>query len=129
MVLRESTTRTAHRRCMTHPRAYNRRRDSDPLQPKEMTMKSEKLTRRQMFGASVLGLPAIPVVVETAFAQAKPAAAALPVLGPNEPAAKALGYVEDTKKVDKKANPNHKPRIGNSKGPLRTAHFAERALW
>ena len=72
-------------------------------------MKSDKLTRRQVLGASVLGLPAIPVVVETAFAQAKPAAGALPVLSPTEPAAKALGYVEDSKKVDQKANPNHKP--------------------
>lgn len=75
-------------------------------------MKNDKLTRRQLLGATVLGLPAIPVVVETAFAQAKPAApaagAALPVLSPTEPAAKALGYVEDTKKVDAKANPNHK---------------------
>ncbi|MEY2722077.1 MAG: hypothetical protein RL597_1522 [Pseudomonadota bacterium] len=70
-------------------------------------MKSDKLSRRQVLGATVLGLPAIPV--ETAFAQAKPAAGALPVLSPSEPAAKALGYVEDTKKVDKKANPNHKP--------------------
>ena len=75
-------------------------------------MKNDKLTRRQLLGATVLGLPAIPVVVETAFAQAKPAApaavAALPVLNPTEPAAKALGYVEDSKKVDAKANPNHK---------------------
>ncbi|MBM4232838.1 MAG: iron permease [Gammaproteobacteria bacterium] len=72
-------------------------------------MKSDKLTRRQVLGASVLGLPAIPVVVETAFAQAKPAAGALPVLSPAEPAAKALGYVEDTKTVNQKANPSHKP--------------------
>ena len=72
-------------------------------------MKSDKLSRRQVLGATVLGLPAIPVVVETAFAQAKPAAGSLPILSPNEPAAKALGYVEDTKKVDQKANPNHKP--------------------
>ena len=57
----------------------------------------------------MLGLPAIPVVVETAFAQAKPAAAALPVLSPTEPAAKALGYVEDAKKVDAKTNPSYKP--------------------
>jgi len=72
-------------------------------------MKSDKLTRRQVLGATVLGLPAIPVVVETSMAQAKPAAGALPLLNPSEPAAKALGYVEDTKKVDQKANPNHKP--------------------
>ena len=54
-------------------------------------MKSDKLTRRQVLGATVLGLPAIPVVVETAMAQAKPAAGALPLLNPSEPAAKALG--------------------------------------
>jgi hypothetical protein len=72
-------------------------------------MKSDKLTRRQVLGATVLGLPAIPVVIETAMAQAKPAAGALPLLGPNEPAAKALGYIEDAAKVDKKANPNYKP--------------------
>ena len=76
-------------------------------------MKNDKLTRRQLLGATVLGLPAIPVVIETAFAQAKPAApaagAALPVLSPTEPAAKALGYIEDAKKVDVKANPNYKP--------------------
>ena len=65
-------------------------------------MKSDKLTRRQVLGATVLGLPAIPVVVETAFAQAKPAAGALPVLSPTEPAAKALGYIEDATKVDAK---------------------------
>jgi hypothetical protein len=63
---------------------------------------TSKLTRRQMLGASVLGLPAIPVVVETAFAQS------LPVLSPTEPAAKALGYIEDATKVDTKANPNYK---------------------
>jgi len=75
-------------------------------------MKNDKLTRRQLLGATVLGLPAIPVVVETACAQAKPTApaagAALPVLSPTEPAAKALGYIEDAKKVDAKANPNFK---------------------
>jgi hypothetical protein len=78
-----------------------------------------KLTRRHVLGASLLGLSAIPVVAETALAQAKPAAAAapaakpaagsLPVLSPTEPAAKALGYIEDAKKVDTKANPNYKP--------------------
>jgi hypothetical protein len=70
-------------------------------------MNNSKLTRRQVLGATVLGLPAIPIVVETAFAQAKPAAA-LPVLNPTDPAAKALGYIEDAKKVDAKANPNFK---------------------
>lgn len=69
-------------------------------------MSSDKLTRRQVLGATVLGLPAIPVVVDSAFAQAKPAA--LPLLNPSEPAAKALGYIEDAAKVDAKANPNFK---------------------
>jgi hypothetical protein len=75
-------------------------------------MKNDKLTRRQLLGATALGLPAIPVVVETAFAQAKPAApaaaGALPMLSPTEPAAKALGYHEDTSKVDAKGFPTHK---------------------
>jgi len=74
-----------------------------------------KLTRRHLIGASLLGLSAIPVVTETALAQAKPAAApaakpaagALPVLSPTEPAAKALGYIEDATKVDAKANGQH----------------------
>ena len=73
-------------------------------------MNNPKLTRRQVLGATVLGLSATPVVVETAFAQAKPAAApaALPVLSPTDPTAKALGYVEDATKVDPKTNPNFK---------------------
>ena len=65
---------------------------------------TDKLTRRQVIGASVLGLSAIGVAVETAQAQAK-----LPLLKVDEPAAKALGYIEDAKKVDAKANPNFKP--------------------
>ena len=74
-------------------------------------MNRDKMTRRRVLGSSLLGLTAIPVMVETAFGQAKPAgsAAALPLLSPTEPAAKALGYVEDTKKVDAKANPTWKP--------------------
>jgi hypothetical protein len=84
-------------------------------------MNRDKMTRRRMLGASLLSLPAIPVMVETAIGQAKPAApaapakpaapaagGALPLLNPAEPAAKALGYVEDTKKVDAKANPTWK---------------------
>jgi hypothetical protein len=66
-------------------------------------MKSEKLTRRSLLGASLLGVSAIPVIVETALAQAAPTP-----LNPTDPAAKALGYVEDTTKVDAKANPMHK---------------------
>jgi hypothetical protein len=37
------------------------------------------------------------------------AAAALPSLDPNDPAAKSLGYVSDSSKVDASANPTHKP--------------------
>jgi hypothetical protein len=37
------------------------------------------------------------------------AAAALPSLDPNDPAAKSLGYVSDSAKVDAAANPTHKP--------------------
>ncbi len=36
-------------------------------------------------------------------------AADLPPLDTNDPTAKALGFVNDTKKVDDKANPTHKP--------------------
>ncbi|MCU0758118.1 MAG: high-potential iron-sulfur protein [Steroidobacteraceae bacterium] len=89
-------------------------------------MNREKMTRRRVLGSSLLGLTAIPVMVETALGQAKPAAApaagakpaapaaggsagALPLLNPTEPAAKALGYIEDSKKVDAKANPTWKP--------------------
>jgi hypothetical protein len=88
-------------------------------------MNRDKISRRRILGASLLGLPAIPVMVETAFGQAakpapaaKPAAGAaaapaaaagaLPLLAPTEPAAKALGYIEDSTKVDAKANPTHK---------------------
>ena len=96
-------------------------------------MNRDKISRRRILGASLLGLPAIPVMVQTAFGQAaakpaapaaKPAAAAakpaagaaaapaaagaLPMLSPTEPAAKALGYIEDATKVDAKANPTFK---------------------
>ncbi len=92
-------------------------------------MNRDKISRRRLLGASMLGLPAIPVMVETAFGQAaakpaakpatpaaKPAAGAapaaaagaLPLLTPTDPAAKALGYIEDSAKVDAKANPTHK---------------------
>lgn len=95
-------------------------------------MNRDKISRRRILGASLLGLPAIPVMVQTAFGQAaakpaapaakpaapaaKPAAGAaapaaagaLPALSPTEPAAKALGYIEDATKVDAKANPTFK---------------------
>ncbi len=36
-------------------------------------------------------------------------AAGLPPLDPNDPTAKALGFVTDSSKVDASANPTHKP--------------------
>jgi hypothetical protein len=81
-------------------------------------MKTEKMTRRKLLGASLLGLPAIPVIVETAFAATPPAAApakpapgaaAFVELKPDDATAKALGYNPDSTKVDVKANPTHKP--------------------
>jgi hypothetical protein len=71
-------------------------------------MKSEKLTRRQMLGATLVGLSAIPVVMETAMAQAaaKPTRLADPAV---DKAAAAIGYVDDVSKVDAKKNPNFKP--------------------
>jgi len=50
-------------------------------------MNRDKISRRRILGASLLGLPAIPAMVQTAFAQAaaKPAA---PVAKPAAPAAK-----------------------------------------
>jgi hypothetical protein len=68
-----------------------------------MSMKS--ITRRQACGAALLGLSSIPVFVERAHGQAKP----LPLLSVTDPVGKALGYVEDAKKVDPKANPTYKP--------------------
>jgi hypothetical protein len=66
-------------------------------------MMDKKLPRRDLLKGALAGLATIAVVSEVA-AQAKPAA-----VDPNDPQAKALGYVNDTTKVDAKANPMHKP--------------------
>jgi hypothetical protein len=71
-------------------------------------MMDKKLPRRDLLKGALAGLASIAVVTEVA-AQAKPAAGAAPKLDPNDPQAKALGYVLDTTKVDAKANPMHKP--------------------
>ena len=54
-------------------------------------MNRDKISRRRILGASLLGLPAIPVMVETAFGQAaaKPAPAAKPRRGRRRPRAAA----------------------------------------
>jgi hypothetical protein len=64
-------------------------------------MFDQKIARRTLLKGALASLAAIPVVVAT---RADAAA-----LDPNDPSAKALGYVADTTKVDAKANPMHKP--------------------
>jgi hypothetical protein len=71
-------------------------------------MMDKKLPRRDLLKGALAGLASIAVVTEVA-AQAKPAAGKAPLIDPNDPQAKALGYVVDTAKVDAKANPMHKP--------------------
>jgi hypothetical protein len=71
-------------------------------------MMDKKLPRRDLLKGALAGLASIAVVSEVA-AQAKPAAGGkLVMIDVNDPQAKALGYVLDTKKVDAKANPMHK---------------------
>ncbi|HXQ20074.1 MAG TPA: high-potential iron-sulfur protein [Candidatus Acidoferrales bacterium] len=69
-------------------------------------MFEQKLPRRAILKGALAGLAAIPVVGVMARADA---AAAAVTLDPNDPQAKALGYVTDTTKVDAKGNPTHKP--------------------
>mgnify|MGYP000883691674 CR=1 FL=1 len=66
----------------------------------------DKISRRTLVKTAIAAGAFIPALglVENAAAAA-PAAA----LDPNDPQAKALGYVADTTKVDAKANPTHKP--------------------
>ncbi len=66
-------------------------------------MNDAKITRRSALRTAALGVFAISVAAESAWAAA--AAKALPVLTPADPAAKALGYIEDATKVNAKANP------------------------
>ena len=68
-------------------------------------MIDQKLPRRAILKGALAGLAAIPVVAAVTRAEAAPAAK----LDPNDPQAKALGYVTDTSKVDAKTNPTHKP--------------------
>jgi hypothetical protein len=68
-------------------------------------MFDQKLPRRAILKGALAGLAAIPVVA--AVTRANAAAAAK--LDPNDPQAKALGYVTNTNTVDAKTNPTHKP--------------------
>ncbi len=84
---------------------------------------SESLSRRNLLKSIALAAgsaAATQALVSTANAQAKPAAApaakpaaaapaAVPKLDPKDPAAVALGYHEDSTKVDAKKFPMHKP--------------------
>lgn len=84
-------------------------------------MNESKIARRTWLKTALGGTLAAPLVTLAARveAAATPAAAppapapaaaqALVALKPDEPTAKALGYVDDTTKVDNKANPTHKP--------------------
>lgn len=63
-------------------------------------MDKQSLTRRHFLKAAAVAVPAGAVLVDTVRNTA--AAQALPRLAVDDPAAKALLYVEDTTKVDKK---------------------------
>jgi hypothetical protein len=65
----------------------------------------DKISRRMLVKAGLLAgaaIPAIGVIYNSALA------ADLPALDPADPTAKALGFVNDTTKVDDAANPTHK---------------------
>jgi hypothetical protein len=53
---------------------------------------------------ALLGIAAVPATALLGHVEAAPVK-----LDPNDPQAKSLGYVEDAKTVDAKANPNYKP--------------------
>lgn len=68
-------------------------------------MSESNTSRRRFIKIAVLGAAAAPVVGGLAM---QPAAANLPLLSVDDPTAKALGYIEDTTKVDAAKYPNHK---------------------
>jgi hypothetical protein len=70
-----------------------------------MTMQ-KPISRRTLVNYALVTaafLPALHIGTEAAAAEA------LTPLDPNDPAAKSLGYVSDSSKVDASANPTHKP--------------------
>jgi hypothetical protein len=66
-------------------------------------MSSHRIARRNLLKNALLGIAAVPAAGWLARADAAPVE-----LDPNDPQAKALGYVKDATKVDAKANPNYK---------------------
>jgi high potential iron-sulfur protein len=65
-----------------------------------------KISRRVVLKSALIGgafMPALDLFAGSA------AAADLPPLDPNDPTAKALGFVTDSTKVDAGINPTHKP--------------------
>jgi hypothetical protein len=66
-------------------------------------MSGHRIPRRTLLKNALLGVAAAPAV-----GWLRQADAAVE-LDPNDPQAKALGYVKDAKQVDAKANPNYKP--------------------
>jgi hypothetical protein len=72
----------------------------------------KKITRRSIVKHGLIAgalAPALGLIGNPA------GAAALPALDPNDPTAKALGFVTDASKVDASANPTYKPtqKCGN----------------
>jgi len=63
-----------------------------------------KISRRALVKGAIVAGAAIPALGLMDAAVAAPGN-----LDVNDPQAKALGYIEDTTKVDAKANPTHKP--------------------
>jgi len=68
-------------------------------------MSDQKFPRRTLLKGALLGVAAVPV----SALLSRTADAAGAAVDPNEPQAKALGYILDASKVDAKANPNFKP--------------------
>lgn len=64
-----------------------------------------KISRRSVVKSALIVGALSPVFAITIQA----AAAGLPMLDPNDPTAKALGFVTDSAKVDAATNPTHKP--------------------
>ena len=87
---------------------------------------SNPFQRRTLLKAALLGGAALPLALSFERAQA---AAAQPLIDSNDPVAKSLGYVADTKKVAAAENPTHKPtqrcdnciqfqgKVGDKQGP------------
>jgi hypothetical protein len=70
-------------------------------------MLQSKISRRQLLGSSI-ALGVAPFMLSSSLSGAANAAAP-PVIDPNDPTAKALGFVNDAKSVDAAANTTFKP--------------------